>query len=899
MAANISSPPGVVRRISHSGWLSLGNSCHVYSVPTLSSLKRKMSQKNEIIVLDDDEDEEEPVCAAKAKATPSSSSKQTNGKVEESVSNAKGKESKAALVSAENKTLFNEFIEYCSKLTVEHPEVITFLQGRYAKANPTYVSSVEFRNTLGRCLTRVQTKRSKIFVYINELCTALKANSQKRKVSLQTQPAQQPAEEKAEPPKDDGEAEESPVKKSGSKRQIRYLENLLRIYSLEINKLQEKELSLEELDDEDSSYIQESRLKRKLLRIFEKLCELKDCSNLTGRVIEQRILYRGTRYPEVNRRLEKFINGSRDLFPDYGDVLRVVERANEKHSLGLSRKQMQSMAQDAFRELGNKLQDRRHLDMIYNFGCHLTDPYKSVNDPAQQDTSLSRRLRENRNTALTRLDDIIKKYAELQEDGDDDYKMKTRRAPERNKESSSSEEEESEDSETDIEEELEQSNEMEDNDEAENEEELISAEQENEADQKLDMASGGEEDREKDKGDGENEEQEDATEQDSSPASTSTSHDKDSSNTTLESEVEAQLSVSSDLPPLANDSPGKAKSDDEQSEEPEADVSPASTQDQMEEDQEDGNGVQSSEDEGLKENQEAATCEANTGEDENRGKYLLPDMTVSLENQDKDNSEHEAEDDELCEGTDAETHSEASVSPAVQEESCTNVNADEPSESRASIEEEEEEVCMVTTGNHGDGDQPDDSADSGDDEDQKPLDSPVSEHEAAEANAHTDASDLDNCENQTDCDPSPLGSSNGVEEATEVQKTPLKHLKPAKLTLRDSPKPRVTKEDSPPPNRKRKATTPEKWPQNNGLSRYNGKRYAEAHKESSRKRAKMDCYSSYSSSSGSDSEIEQDDQTPGLMMTCSPMETPTKPIIRVKTHVSTQCDPDEVIVLSD
>ncbi|KAM3911154.1 death domain-associated protein 6 [Leptodactylus fuscus] len=855
-----------------------------------------MSHVHEIIVLDDDEEEEEAPRPSKAKASPCNSSKQTNGNEEEGSSSRR---SKAAAISAENKTLFNEFVEYCSKLTTEHPEVISFLQGRYSKANPTYLSSVEFRNTLGRCLTRVQTKRSKIFVYINELCTALKANSQKRKVTLQTKTNQQPATQKAETPKEsDGEAEEAQVKKTGSKRQIRYLENLLRIYSQEITKLQEKELSLEDLEDEDSSYIQESRLKRKLLRIFEKLCELKDCSSLTGRVIEQRILYRGTRYPEVNRRLEKFINSSRDLFPDYGDVLRVVERANDKHNLGLSRKQMQSMAQDAFRELGNKLQDRRHLDMIYNFGCHLTDPYKSVNDPATQDTSLARHLRENRNTALSRLDDVIKKYADLQEDGDEDYRKKTKRGSEKTRQSSSSseEEEESEDSETDIDQELEQSNKMADSEEGENEEEEIPADQENESDQKMDQVSGGEEDGEKDKGDGENdsvmEEQEEATEQESSPTSTSMSHDKDSPNTTMESEVEAQLSGS---PDLTHDSPVNAKSDEEQ----EACV-PADTTQQIEGDQEDNDTVQSSVDEGPNENQEDLDTERQSITEENS----LPDMMVSVIEEDKDHSEHDGEDvtegrdDQSCAESDTEIHSAPSLSPVIPEGSSIDVKTEEQCERRPSVDseaasiEDEEKVCTDTARNEDEDDPVDDSETSAD---EKLSDSPAMEHQDAATETSPKAEDP-----KTDCDLSPLSSSNGVHTATKEPHRLLNRLKLKKeqATLRDSPMPRNTEEDSPPPYRKRKNLSPKQCTTNNGLTQYNGKGCTANRTDNSCKRAKMDCsYTSLSSSSESDSDIEQDSQTPGLMMTCSPRETPTKPT--KKSHVSTQCDPDEVIVLSD
>ncbi|XP_073498065.1 death domain-associated protein 6 isoform X2 [Phyllobates terribilis] len=866
-----------------------------------------MSKVREIIVLDDDDEEKEPPCPTKATASPRNLSKETNGKAEESSSTP----SKAEVISAQNQTLFNEFIEYCSKLTSEHPEVISFLQGRYAKANPSYLTSVEFRNTLGRCLTRVQTKRSKIFVYINELCTSLKANSQKRKVSLQTQAIQQPPAVQAETPaeiEEEEEAESVPEKKASSKRQIRYLENLLRIYSLEIKKLQEKELSLDELEDEDSSYIQESRLKRKLLRIFEKLCDLKDCSSMTGRVIEQRILYRGTRYPEVNRRLEKFINSSRDLFPDYGDVIRVVERANEKHSLGLSRKQMQSMAQDAFRELGNKLQDRRHLDMIYNFGCHLTDPYKSVNDPAQQDLNLSRRLRENRNTALDSLNNIIKKYAQLQDDSEEDTRRKTRATSGKTTQSSSggSEEDlESEDSETDIEEELEQSKERPDSEEDENEEE-VTADQENEADQKMDMTSDGE----KEKEDGE-----DATEQESSPAS-STSLDKDSSNTTLESEMEAQLSGSSGLP--SNGSPAKAKSDDEHNEEQEVCDTPTNPEEQTEENQEDSVLIEGPEDKESEETEGLLlNCDSspdNTvidGSHKNTEKYLLPDMTVSLMVKDKDDLEEggkedkEAADDPSPEGSDAEMYSEPSDSPVGQEGGCPDVNTEDPCASRrTSIDSEaastkDETGCKETAGNHDDED--DDSVvDTAASKDRTPSDSPIREDEVTPTKVHTAATVPDDCENKTSCDLSPLRSRNGVHVATPVRKTSLHRLKLRKVsaTLKDSCKPSDQEEDRTPPRRKRKDMSPENWTNSNGLNRFNGKERTEDHKEKSSKRIKIDhSYTSLSSSSDCDS-ITEDEDTPGLMMTCSsPVDTPTKPTR--KSHVSTQCDPDEVIVLSD
>uniref|UniRef100_UPI00398F764F death domain-associated protein 6 isoform X2 n=1 Tax=Pristiophorus japonicus TaxID=55135 RepID=UPI00398F764F len=365
------------------------------------------------------------------------------------------------LVRLENQQLFAEFVEFCATLTEENPEVINFLQRKYSKAFPDYLASTEFRNVLGRCLTRVQGKRSKVFVYINELCTALKANSQKTKLALtnresskqqgppggpESQPGADAKEQEACPDRTDAEsgdaastsASQPPLplaaaadKKrsgSGSRRQICYLENLLKVYADEIRRLQERELDLTELEDEDSSYIQEHRLKKKMVKIFEKLCELKSCSSLTGRVIEQRIPFTGTRYPEINRKVERFINKP-DHFPDYQDIRNIMHKASVRHTLGLSQRQIQSMAQDVFREVGNRLQERRHLDLVYNFGSHLTDDYKPGKDPAMGDMTLEKRLRSNRSIALGRLNDVVKKYAEIQDIGEieEEEKRKKRR----------------------------------------------------------------------------------------------------------------------------------------------------------------------------------------------------------------------------------------------------------------------------------------------------------------------------------------------------------------------------------------------------------------------------------------------------------------------------------------
>lgn len=395
-----------------------------------------MASADSVIVLDDD-DEDEAAAQPGPSHLPSntvSPGPEASGPSESHGDGGSSQSGGRKCYKLENERLFGEFLELCKMQTADHPEVVPFLYKLQQRAQSLFLASAEFCNILSRVLSRARNRPAKLYVYINELCTVLKAHSTKKKLNLAcvaSAPSESSGDNPPSAPSSDLTTAENTASEAsrtrGSRRQIQRLEQLLALYVAEIRRLQEKELDLSELDDPDSTYLQEARLKRKLIRLFGRLCELKGCSSLTGRVIEQRISYRGTRYPEVNRRIEKLINKpGPDAFPDYGDVLRAVEKAATRHSLGLPRQQLQVMAQDAFRDVGVRLQERRHLDLIYNFGCHLTDDYRPGIDPALSDPTLARRLRENRTLAMNRLDEVISKYAVMQDRSEEDERQKRR-----------------------------------------------------------------------------------------------------------------------------------------------------------------------------------------------------------------------------------------------------------------------------------------------------------------------------------------------------------------------------------------------------------------------------------------------------------------------------------------
>lgn len=76
--------------------------------------------------------------------------------------------------------------------------------------------------------------------------------------------------------------------------------------------------------------------------------------------------------------IERFINSpeAHKNPPDFHDIYQQVLRANDRYNLCLNKKQLKDIAQEAFTETGSRMQERRHLDLVYNFGSHLTDRYK-------------------------------------------------------------------------------------------------------------------------------------------------------------------------------------------------------------------------------------------------------------------------------------------------------------------------------------------------------------------------------------------------------------------------------------------------------------------------------------------------------------------------------------------
>ena len=80
----------------------------------------------------------------------------------------------------------------------------------------------------------------------------------------------------------------------GSDKQLDKLYQLLQKIEEEILELEEKELDLDELKDTNSHHIQETKLKRKAVQVWEAICKIeKRNPDDIGRVNKRKFVYKG------------------------------------------------------------------------------------------------------------------------------------------------------------------------------------------------------------------------------------------------------------------------------------------------------------------------------------------------------------------------------------------------------------------------------------------------------------------------------------------------------------------------------------------------------------------------------------------------------------------------------
>ncbi|XP_037708190.1 daxx-like protein isoform X2 [Drosophila subpulchrella] len=300
----------------------------------------------------------------------------------------------------------------------------------YYSAPDSFVMSRGFRHLLEMTMARIRSQPDVVYVHlknvVDELMAQMVVNEVPRGKAVpsawesphsrsfmpkEQQPWGRERQQEQTPVwvDDQEELEEEPDSPTTDKRlneRIRQLNRTLYTITKRIKMLEDADV---DLNDDDSSYLQVERFKKRACQIYEKICDLAGESKRASRKLKPPIQFKDTAYPHFNRTLSAFVNRMRE-FPDYHDVLQILEHCNKEKQLGLANFEMKRIAYDAFAKVGKLLQSRRKTD-LYETVTHFT---ANVKDPASSDPVLLAKLKEN-NKKHKKISDVLEKYAREQD----------------------------------------------------------------------------------------------------------------------------------------------------------------------------------------------------------------------------------------------------------------------------------------------------------------------------------------------------------------------------------------------------------------------------------------------------------------------------------------------------
>lgn len=289
---------------------------------------------------------------------------------------------------------FIDLLEVCKAAdqSKEMDLITTKLVKYYHGVHRDFVNSVSFNRTVEKATTDIKSQPAQVFWVLKSVVDELKIRQGGVKVTA------------------DGEivTENDEAVITGDPKTDKKLYKLNRVLCVtqrKIERLREQDTIWEE--ENNSAYVIIGRFEKRAVEIYQKICELTGESSDANRRVKKPIRFNKTQYTEFNKAVQSFYNKTHN-FPDFYDVLKVLEYCNSQYDYGLKGETLKAVAQSAFQELGEKLQGRRKLEEYESLTYFSS---LAGDDPANHDPELARKLEENKKYH-TRIDEVINKYAE-------------------------------------------------------------------------------------------------------------------------------------------------------------------------------------------------------------------------------------------------------------------------------------------------------------------------------------------------------------------------------------------------------------------------------------------------------------------------------------------------------
>lgn len=307
---------------------------------------------------------------------------------------------------------------------------------RIKKLPPGLLENVRFAKFVQEREVKMTSDSQNIYIYIKELLDELKrvscpnsktdtkkriipeplsdANEQESSVP-KTFPVDEPV------PSTSGFADITPEKSSPKAKEVSSA-HLLKLTQAQkklhkaITRLEEAECDLDA--DEDSNYIKLSRFKARFLKINRKIAECLKLNPTLERRQDKRFKCQGSRILEVNVKIEKWVNrakkANREFFPDFADILKLIESVNQEKSLGLSKGQILDEAKESFTAVGQTLKAQRVHDDMEVLDSYLSEDHNSFITDEPED--LKRQLDQNLQVGKDNLNRVFEEFVKKEVD---------------------------------------------------------------------------------------------------------------------------------------------------------------------------------------------------------------------------------------------------------------------------------------------------------------------------------------------------------------------------------------------------------------------------------------------------------------------------------------------------
>ncbi|XP_026467419.1 death domain-associated protein 6-like [Ctenocephalides felis] len=296
-----------------------------------------------------------------------------------------------------NDEAFKNFLQACKE--VENSDrmnlIIEKIQKYHNNAHSDYIKSNSFYDLIQRSIESIINSKN-YYLYIKDFIEELRA----RKVTVKPESTTSATE-------CDDENRLDPISKNKEEK-IHRLESALRKIIKILKNLEEKEVDFD--DEYDSTYLLQDRYERRMIKIYNKLCEITGEQPSAGRAIKRKIYVAISTHQSINKAVQDFVNKKKE-FPDYQDILKIVKSSNELESLKMSNAAEALEARKVFEHIGSELQRRRQADYYLS----ISDYLQSETDPAEKDPSLKNKLKKNHDENKHKIPEIINKYVEKAE----------------------------------------------------------------------------------------------------------------------------------------------------------------------------------------------------------------------------------------------------------------------------------------------------------------------------------------------------------------------------------------------------------------------------------------------------------------------------------------------------